>query len=99
MKIYILPAAIEDLSDGRDFYASQGEEIGDYFMDCLKSDIDSLQIFAGIHAVHFGTHYRMLSKRFPFAIYYRMVGEVVYVDAILDCRQNPMSTHNRMRKK
>ena len=40
MKIKILPAAIEDLHDGRLFYEKQGEALGEYFFDTLFSDID-----------------------------------------------------------
>jgi len=38
----------------------------------------------------------MLSKRFPFAIYYRVKKDTVLIDAILDCRQNPDKTEKRM---
>jgi hypothetical protein len=40
----------------------------------------------------------MLSKRFPFAIYYHVDIEVIYVDAILDCRQNPEQIEKRLSK-
>jgi hypothetical protein len=37
----------------------------------------------------FGFH-RLLSKRFPYAIYYQIeTGNVVVVYRVLDCRQNP----------
>ncbi|MDE2058483.1 MAG: type II toxin-antitoxin system RelE/ParE family toxin [candidate division NC10 bacterium] len=72
MKVEILDEAQEDLLDGYRFYECQSGGLGDYFLDSLFSDIDSLQIYAGIHSVHFGYH-RFLSKRFPFAIYYRVV--------------------------
>jgi hypothetical protein len=48
MKIIILPAARDDLADGFDFYERQREGLGDYFLDSLASDIDSLQLYAGI---------------------------------------------------
>ena len=51
--------------------------------------------YAGIHRMVFGYH-RMLSKRFPFGIYYRMVDEVVLVTAVPDCRRNPGWTRQRM---
>ena len=89
MKIRILPSAIEDLEDGTDFYESQAPGLGDYFQDCLFSDIDSLVLYAGIHRIVFG-FYRLLSKRFPYAIYYRLDGgEVVVVYRVLDCRRDP----------
>jgi hypothetical protein len=31
----------------------------------------------------------LLAMRFPFAVYYRVDGDVVVVWRILDCRQNP----------
>jgi len=53
------------------FYEGQVAGLGEYFLDSLYSDIDSLQFYAGIHALHSGYH-RLLSKRFPFAVYYRV---------------------------
>jgi len=87
MKIQLLDAAEQDLIEGYHFYESQSPGLGDYFLDSLFSDIDSLQLYAGIHARYFGYH-RLLSKRFPFAIYYR-VDDTVKIYAILDCRRNP----------
>ena len=95
MKIQILDEAQQDLVDGFQFYESQSEGLGDYFLDSIFSDIDSLQICAGIHGLQFGYH-RLLAKRFPFAIYYRIENQVVRVYAILDCRRNPAWARNRL---
>ena len=89
MNLRILAAARTDLADGRDFYERQGEGLGGYFLDSLFSDIDSLVLYAGIHRKVFSFH-RLLSKRFPYAIYYQIeTGNVVVVYRVLDCRQNP----------
>ena len=71
MKIRIRPSALEDLARGRLFYERQGEGLGQYFMDTLFSDIDSLALYGGIHR-KFGNYHRLLSKRFPYAVYYRV---------------------------
>jgi len=85
----LLSSAIEDLYAGRVFYERQGEGLGEYFYDSLFSDIDSLRLYAGIHPQHFG-FYRMLAKRFPYAIYYRLKNKNdVLVYRILDMRQDP----------
>jgi len=68
MKIEILSSAMSDLMEGRRFYEKQGEDLGEYFFDSLFSDIDSLTLYAGIHPEFYG-YYRMLSKRFPYAVY------------------------------
>lgn len=89
MKIRLLSSAVEDLYEGRLFYERQGEGLGEYFFDSLFSDIDSLTLYAGIHPKYFGYH-RLLSKRFPYAIYYRKETEsVVVVWRVLDLRRNP----------
>jgi hypothetical protein len=49
MKIVISLAAQEDLLAGHQFYEQQAEGIGDYFLDSLFADIDSLLLYAGIH--------------------------------------------------
>ncbi len=98
MKIEILDAAEQDLFAGYNFYESQSSGLGSYFLDSLFSDIDSLLLFAGIHSIQFGKFHRLLSKRFPFAIYYKIEGALIRIYAILDCRQDPRRTKDRLRK-
>ncbi len=97
MKIVILRSAIEDLALGRDFYDRQGEGLGDYFEESLTADIDSLRLYAGVHMVAYGYH-RMLSGRFPYAIYYEVAGEQIRIRAVLDCRRDPKWIRSRIRK-
>ncbi|MFA6053211.1 MAG: type II toxin-antitoxin system RelE/ParE family toxin [Methylobacter sp.] len=89
MKIQILRSAQQDLIDGYQFYEKQAEGLGAYFLDTLFSDIDSLIINAGVHSIHFEKYYRLLSKRFPFAVYYRVENQTAQVYAVLDCRKRP----------
>ena len=88
MKIRILASALSDLERGRRFYERQGEGLGNYFMNTLFSDIDSLALYGGIH-LKVGRYHRLLSKRFPYAIYYRVNDPVIEVWRVLDCRRNP----------
>jgi plasmid stabilization system protein ParE len=97
MKIRILASASQDLVDGYWFYEKQAEGIGGYFLDTLYSDIDSLAINAGIHPLHFGKYHRLLSRRFPFAVYYRVERGTVLVYAVLDCRRQPAWIRDRLK--
>ena len=81
---------MDDLHGGRLFYDRQGEGLGEYFFDSLFSDIDSLALYAGIHPMALGYH-RLLSKRFPYAVYYTHDGEVAVVWRVLDLRRHPDS--------
>ena len=97
MKIEILDDAGDDLIVGFRFYEEQADGLGSYFLDSIFADIDSLLIYAGVHRVVYGSH-RSLASRFPFAIYYRIEGEVVRVRAILDCRRSPTWIRRRLHR-
>jgi plasmid stabilization system protein ParE len=96
LKIKILESAKQDLSEGFGFYESQKKGLGSYFLESLFSDIESLRLFAGVHGVHFGRYHRLLSKRFPFAVYYRLEDNEVRVYAVLDCRRDPAWARKRL---
>ena len=96
MKIKILKSAQADLLGGYKFYERQKQGLRNYFLDSLNSDIESLKIYAGIHSIHFGRYYRLLSKRFPFAVYYRIEENEIKVYAILDCRRDPAWIRKRL---
>ena len=89
MRIEILDQAELDLLEGFRFYETQQEELGSYFLDSLYSDIELLHHTAGIHLKPHRNYYRVLSKRFPFAIYYTLSNETVFVHAVVDCRRDP----------
>jgi hypothetical protein len=89
MKIKLLNSASQDLISGYWFYEKQDRGLGAYFIDSLFSDIGSLRVYAGIHPICFDKYHRLLSKRFPFAVYYLIEDGVVLIYAILDCRRNP----------
>ncbi len=88
MKVKVLRSALDDLVAGRRFYNRQEQGIGSYFFDSLFSEIDSLVLHAGIHRIQFGFH-RLLTKRFPHAVYYRVIDGEAVVFRVLDCRRNP----------
>ena len=98
MNLKILPSANDDLINGYYFYNQQEQGLGSYFLDSLFSDIDSLLIYHGVHPVFFDRYYRMLSRRFPFAVYYTTENGSVIVHAVLDCRKNPAWIKQRLEK-
>ena len=88
MNVRILESARRDLRDGYNFYERQEAGVGDYFLNSLFADIDSLALYGGIHPLRSGFHW-MLASRFPYAIYYRVEKQQVVVRAVLDCRRDP----------
>jgi hypothetical protein len=69
MHVEILDDAKEDILSSTLFYELQEDGAGDYFLDSISSDIESLHLYAGIHPIRYG-YYTLFSKRFPYTIYY-----------------------------
>ncbi len=95
MKIRILSLASRDLLRGKRFYEQRAAGLGDYFIDSLSADIESLRIFAGIHR-KIRSYHCLLAKRFPYAVYYRVEQGEIKVCRVLDCRQNPIKTERAL---
>ena len=95
MKIEVLDEAEADLAEGFEFYERQSKGLGGYFVESILADIKFLQNYAGFHTLHFG-YYRLLAKRFPFGIYYRVEDHVVRVYAVLDARRDPAWIRKRL---
>ncbi len=88
MNLRLLSLAETDLLDGFWFYERQSPGVGAYFFDSLSADIESLRLHAGIHRQLAG-FFRLLSRRFPYAVYYRIAGNEVQIWRVLDCRRDP----------
>jgi len=88
MKIRVMSEAHLDLAKGTLFYDTQSQGLGTKFLNAMESAIESLLKFAGMHARDNGYH-RMLVRKFPFVVYYRMVDDVIEVVAVIDCRRDP----------
>lgn len=88
MRVKLTSSAHLDIQDGWCFYNSQQEGLGDYFSDTIYSEIGSLSIYGGIHKRVYGFH-QLLTRRFPYAVYYDVLEGDVVVFAVVDCRRNP----------
>ena len=97
-EVIVLKQVKDDLKNGRIFYDLNNAGIGDYFIDSIISDIMSLKLYAGIHSKYFDL-YRMLSKRFPYAIYYDIKDTKAIVVAVLDLRRNPSWIRDNLEKR
>ena len=88
----VLSAMQSNIGEQTGLYIFLGPGVGKNAM----GDIDALAVPSGGHAKVFGYH-RSLSKRFPFAICYRVETDVVHIRASLDCRRNSSWIRRRVR--
>jgi hypothetical protein len=88
MKVVVLAEAACDIERGIDFYNAIEGGVGLYFRDSIIADLRRLGVYFGKHRIHLG-HFRALSSRFPYAIYYRDNDSTRQVVAVLDLRRSP----------
>ncbi|MGZ8842127.1 MAG: type II toxin-antitoxin system RelE/ParE family toxin [Pyrinomonadaceae bacterium] len=96
MRIEILEEAELDLIEGFHFYENQEAGLGLYFRTNLYTDIESLKNYAGIHSQPYKPYHRLLSRKFPFAIFYTVENDTVFIHAVLDCRKDPAWIRERL---
>jgi hypothetical protein len=85
--VEILDKAEDDLVHGFQFYETQQAGLGSYFLESLFADMESLPVH--VHRVVYRNYHRALAKRFPFAIFYTVSRDTVFVHAVVDCRRKP----------
>lgn len=98
IEIKISEDALQDLNDGFLFYEAQESGLGDYFTTCLRADIEGLRICGGIHRVVYQDYHRLLSKVFPYGIFYTMEEARAVVWAVIDLRRDPEWIRRKLRQ-
>ena len=88
-RVRISGDALADLKDGHWFYEAQEIGLGDYFTSCLRADIEGLRVSAGIHPIVYRDYLRLLSRVFPYGVFYTMDDEGAVVWAVVDLRRDP----------
>ena len=94
--VQISEDALEDLNYGSLFYEAQESGLGEYFAACLRADIEGLKISAGIHRVVFRDYHRLLSRVFPYGIFYTIDQKSAVVWAVVDLRRSPEWVRKRL---
>jgi len=95
-QVRISQDALQDLNDGFLFYEAQEAGLGDYFAACLRSDIEGLKISAGTHRVVYQDYHRLLSRVFPYGIFYAIEAKCAVVWAVIDLRRDPEWIRNHL---
>lgn len=98
IRIRISEDALKDLNDGFLFYEAQETGLGDYFVSSLRADIESLRISGGSHRIVYEDYHRLLSRVFPYGIFYTLEAEVAVVWAVVDLRSDPKWIREKLKE-
>ncbi len=83
------------MSLARDWYEARSPGLGDSFVSALEQVVDLVAALPeAFPEIAVGLR-RALLSRFPYALYYRLEGEVIDVVACLHTRQSPSRWRSR----
>jgi len=87
--------AVEDVEAAKAWYNEQRDGLGDAFVLALESAVRLVVEFPEAFPEIAARHRRALLRRFPFALYYRVEGDVVEVLACLHQSVSPGTWRSR----
>ena len=89
-ELIYLPAASQEFLEGKDYYEELSPGAGGQrFENAFKEAIRQIKDGLVTHAVAFEHFHRVNLRKFPYALYYRLVGEKAVIVAVLYSRWRP----------
>jgi toxin ParE1/3/4 len=95
LPVVFRPEAEQDLLEARDWYDRRGTDLGDDFRAEIITLIERLGEMPELYAVVWNNVRRCRPKRFPYAIYYRILEDSVEVLAIVHGSRDPSVWRSR----
>ena len=89
MILVLRPAAAADVEAAYRWYEQQRAGLGNEFLDAVRATLRAIEASPASHAVVHRNTRRGLVRRFPYAVFYRVIGEHVVVVACMHARRNP----------
>ena len=91
----IRPEAESDLVYARDWYERQRDGLGAAFLLCVDEVLERIGRTPEISTAVYRDVRQALTRRFPYAVYYRLVNDEVVVLGILHMRRDPREWQSR----
>ena len=89
------PVVRDELDEAYRWYELQKPGLGDEFLDCIDEMLNRVCVMPEASPIVYRDVRRAVVKRFPYAIYYRIVSSRIIVTAIFHSRRNPTSWQGR----
>ncbi len=89
MQLLLRPAAAADIEEAFLWYNRQRAGLGEEFLAAVDTALHDIAAHPTAYPVIHREARRVLLRRFPYAIFYRIYGEVVVVLACMHGRRDP----------
>lgn len=85
--VLVRPEAEQDLAVARDWYAEKRPGLGDEFLDAVATAMRALERDPERERLYFRNFRRVLLRRFPYKIFYQVIGARIVVFRVLHAKQ------------
>jgi plasmid stabilization system protein ParE len=92
----IRPEAEADVANARDWYERQRAGLGAAFLLCVEEVLERISRTPEMYRVVYHDIRRALTRRFSYAVYYRIVGNDVVVLGTLHTHRDPREWQSRV---
>ena len=83
------PAAAADVEEAWRWYEARRVGLGDEFLDIVRASLESIRAHPESAPVVHHDIRRHLLRRFPYGLFYRLIGEQVVVVACFHAKRSP----------
>jgi plasmid stabilization system protein ParE len=94
--LLIRPAAVADIEDVYRWYERQRVGLGDEFLAAIDAKLQDIAAQPAAYPVIHRQARRALVRRFPYAIFYCLLGETIVVVACMHGRRDPLRWQGRV---
>lgn len=86
--LFLRPEAERDLVAARDWYDQKRLGLGDEFLDAVALALLELETQAEINRLYHRDFRRALLRRFPYKIFYQIIGDRIVIFRIIHAKQD-----------
>ena len=86
--VLVRPEAERDLADARDWYRLKELRLGDDFLDAVAIALRRLEEDPKRERLYYLNFRRIILRRFPYKIFYQVIGDRVVVFRVLHAKQD-----------
>ena len=95
-ELVIAPEAQGDLEEAYAWYEHQRIGLGEEYLRCVDACIETLTRSPEMYALLHETYRRALVRRFPYAVYYEYLDDVVTVYCVFHTARDPEKWRQRL---
>ena len=96
LPLLITPDAEVDLTEAKTWYERQHRGLGDEFLLCVEEALDRVRLLPEAYREVAPGVRRVIVRRFPYGLYYRVDPDQIAVIAFYHCKRDPRGWQERI---